>query len=145
MGMDIEWVRQHCLSLPYTTEQIQWGNDLLFKVGGKMFAGMPLEPARVWLSLKADPEEFAELIENPGVIPAPYMARAKWIAMENERALPRNEVLRLVSKSYEMVFAKLTKKLQADLAAGKKISRVTSVKKKRKPKNFSRHRKKSTK
>jgi predicted DNA-binding protein (MmcQ/YjbR family) len=145
MGMDIEWVRQHCLSLPYTTEQIQWGNDLLFKVGGKMFAGMPLEPARVWLSLKADPEEFAELIENPGVIPAPYMARAKWIAMENERALPRNEVLRLVSKSYEMVFAKLTKKLQADLAAGKKISRVASAKKKRKPKNFSRHRKKSTK
>ena len=116
--MNIEWVRQHCLSLPYTTEQIQWGNDLLFKVGGKMFAGMPLEPARVWLSLKADPEEFAELVENPGVIPAPYMARAKWIAIENERALPRDEVFRLVSKSYEMVFAKLTKKLQAELAAG---------------------------
>jgi predicted DNA-binding protein (MmcQ/YjbR family) len=118
--MDIEWVRQHCLSLPYTTEQIQWGNDLLFKVGDRMFAGMPLEPARVWLSLKADPEEFAELVEHPGVIPAPYMARAKWIAIENERALPRVEVLRLVSKSYEMVFAKLTRKLQAELAAGKK-------------------------
>jgi predicted DNA-binding protein (MmcQ/YjbR family) len=128
--MDIEWVRQHCLSLPYTTEQIQWGNDLLFKVGGKMFAGVPLEPARVWLSLKADPEEFAELIENQGVIPAPYMARAKWIAIENERALPRNEVLRLVSKSYELVFAKLTKKLQAELAAGKKISGPTSKKSK---------------
>jgi predicted DNA-binding protein (MmcQ/YjbR family) len=130
--MDIEWVRQHCLSLPYTTEQIQWGNDLLFKVGGKMFAGMPLEPARVWLSLKADPEEFAELIENQGVIPAPYMARAKWIAMENERALPRNEVLRLVSKSYELVFAKLTKKLQAELAAGRKMGVASS--KKTKPK-----------
>ncbi len=99
--MDIEWVRQHCLSLPYTTEQIQWGNDLLFKVGGKMFAGVPLEPAPVCLSVKADPEEFSELIEHPGVIPAPYMARAKWIAIENERALPRDEVLRLVSKSYE--------------------------------------------
>ena len=129
--MNIEWVRQHCLSLPYTTEQIQWGNDLLFKVGGKMFLVMPLEPARVWLSLKADPEEFAELIENQGVIPAPYMARAKWIAIENERALPRNEVLRLVSKSYEMVFAKLSKKLQAELAAGRKLSGTTSKKKKR--------------
>jgi predicted DNA-binding protein (MmcQ/YjbR family) len=120
--MNIEWVRQHCLSHPHTTEQIQWGNDLLFKVGGKMFAGMPLEPARVWLTLKADPEEFSELIEHQGVIPAPYMARAKWIAIENERALPRTEVFRLVSKSYEMVFANLTKKLQAELAAGKKKS-----------------------
>lgn len=122
--MDIEWVRQHCLSLPYTTEQIQWSNDLLFKVGGKMNAVVPLEPAPVWLSLKADPEEFAELVENPGVIPAPYMARAKWIALENERALPRNEVLRLVSKSYEMVFAKLSKNLRANLAAGKKLTRT---------------------
>jgi predicted DNA-binding protein (MmcQ/YjbR family) len=130
--MDIEWVRQHCLSLPYTTEQIQWGNDLLFKVGGRMFAGMPLEPARVWLSLKADPEEFVELVEHPGVIPAPYMARAKWIAIENERALPRSEVLRLISKSYEMVFAKLTKKLQAELAAGKK-SKTGGARSKPKP------------
>jgi predicted DNA-binding protein (MmcQ/YjbR family) len=129
--MDIEWVRQHCLSLPYTTEQIQWGNDLLFKVGGKMFAGMPLEPARVWLSLKADPEEFNELVEHPGVIPAPYMARAKWIAIEYERALPRDKVFRLVSKSYEMVFAKLTKKLQAELAAGKTKKTVGSSSKKK--------------
>jgi predicted DNA-binding protein (MmcQ/YjbR family) len=142
--MDIEWVRQHCLSLPYTTEQIQWGNDLLFKVGGKMFAVVPLEPARVWLSLKADPEEFVELIENPAVIPAPYMARAKWIAIENERALPRNEVLRLVSKSYEMVFAKLSKKLQAELAAGKKIT-ATPRKSKVKARKTSARRKKSKK
>jgi len=131
--MDIEWIRQHCLSHPYTTEQIQWGNDLLFKVGGKMFAGMPLEPARVWLSLKADPEEFAELVEHPGVIPAPYMARAKWIAIENERALPRDEVFRLITKSYEMVFAKLTKKLQAELAAEKK-SKIAPARRKSKAK-----------
>jgi predicted DNA-binding protein (MmcQ/YjbR family) len=130
--MDIEWVRQHCLSHPYVTEQIQWGNDLLFKVGGKMFAGVPLEPARVWLTLKADPEEFSELLEHQGVIPAPYMARAKWIAIENERALPRAEVFRLVSKSYELVFANLTKKLQAELAAGSKKKSGATLK--RKPK-----------
>jgi predicted DNA-binding protein (MmcQ/YjbR family) len=118
--MDIEWIRQHCLSHPYVTEQIQWGSDLLFKVGGKMFAGVPLEPARVWLTVKADPEEFPELIERQGIIPAPYLARAKWIAIENERTLPRTEVLRLVGKSYEMVFANLSKKLQQELAAGKK-------------------------
>ena len=143
--MNIEWVRQHCLSLPYTTEQIQWGNDLLFKVGGRMFAGMPLEPARIWLSLKADPEEFAELVENQGVIPAPYMARAKWIALEDERALPRNEVLRLVTKSYEMVFAKLSKKLQAELATGKKMTNTASKKTKVKAKKIPSRRNKSNK
>jgi|SRR5580704_12359694 predicted DNA-binding protein (MmcQ/YjbR family) len=124
--MDIEWVRLHCLSHPYVTEQVQWGNDLLFKVGGKMFAGVPLEPARVWLTLKADPEEFVELVEIQGVIPAPYLARAKWVAIEHERALPRAEVLRLVTKSYEMVFAKLPKNLQADLATGTKSKGGTS-------------------
>jgi predicted DNA-binding protein (MmcQ/YjbR family) len=129
--MDIEWVRQHCLSHPHTTEQIQWGSDLLFKVGGKMFAGVPLEPARVWVTLKADPEEFPELIERQGIIPAPYLARAKWIALENDRAIPRAEVLRLVSKSYELVFANLTKKSQAELAAGKKPKRAATLKKRR--------------
>jgi predicted DNA-binding protein (MmcQ/YjbR family) len=144
--MDIEWVRQHCLSLPYTTEQIQWGNDLLFKVGGKMFAGMPLEPAPVWLTLKADPEEFAELVERQGVIPAPYMARAKWIAIENERALPRDEVFRLVNKSYELVFANLTKKLQAELTAGaKRTSGAASSRGTKKPGKIRAHTKGSKK
>jgi predicted DNA-binding protein (MmcQ/YjbR family) len=117
--MNIEWIRTFCLSMPYATEQIQWGNDLLFKVGGKMFAGMPLKPAPVWLTFKADPEEFYDLVEQPGIIPAPYMGRAKWVAMQNENALPRDEVKRLVKKSCELVFAKLPKKLQAELASGK--------------------------
>jgi predicted DNA-binding protein (MmcQ/YjbR family) len=116
--MNIEWVRQHCLSLPHVKEQIQWGSDLLFKVGGKMFALTPLEPARVFLTFKCSPEEFAEMVERPGVIPAPYLARAKWVAVENENTLPRDEILRLLSKSYELVFAKLPKKLQGELQSG---------------------------
>lgn len=51
--MDIEWIRRYCLSLPHTTEQIQWGNDLVFKIEGKMFAVVVLEPAPVWMSLSA--------------------------------------------------------------------------------------------
>ena len=51
--MNIDQLRKICLSFPGATEQIQWGDDLLFKVGGKMFAVTPLEPARLWLSLKA--------------------------------------------------------------------------------------------
>jgi predicted DNA-binding protein (MmcQ/YjbR family) len=113
--MGIEWVRRHCLSFAHATEQVQWQDDLVFKVGGKMFAVTSLEPARVWLMFKASPEEFGELTDLPGIIPAPYLARAQWIALEGEDALPTAEIKRLLRKSYDLVFAKLTKKAQAAL------------------------------
>jgi predicted DNA-binding protein (MmcQ/YjbR family) len=115
--MDIDRLRKLCLSLPGTTEQIQWQDDLLFKVGGKVFAITPLEPARLWLCIKADPEEFADLTERPGIIPAPYLARAKWIAVESKVALSPPEVERLIRKSYELVSAKLPRKVREKLAA----------------------------
>src|SRR3974390_126107 len=105
--MNIDQLRELCLSFPGATEQIQWENDLLFKVGGKMFVVIPLEPARLWLTLKADPEEFAELTERPGVVPAPYLARAKWVAIESATTLPQAEVATLLRKSYDLVVAKL--------------------------------------
>jgi len=114
--MNIDQLRKICLGFPGATEQIQWEDDLLFKVGGKMFAITPLEPARLWLSLKVDQEEFAELIERPGIIPAPYLARAKWIAIESAEALPPMEVADLVRKSYELVLAKLPQKARAAVA-----------------------------
>lgn len=114
--MHIDQLRKLCLSLPGVTEQIQWGSDLLFKVGGKMFAVARLEPAPVWLSLKATPENFAELTERQGVIPAPYLARAKWIALETQEALSHSELEQLIRDSYELVRAKLPRKLQDGLA-----------------------------
>src|SRR3954468_5065865 len=113
--MDVEWIRKHCMSLPHTTETVQWGYDLVFKVGGKMYAVTPLEPAPVCLSFKCTPEDFAELTERPGIIPAPYMARAQWVALEADDALTAAEIKRYLKRSYELVFAKLTKKLQAEL------------------------------
>jgi predicted DNA-binding protein (MmcQ/YjbR family) len=113
--INIEWVRKYCLSLPNVSEHVQWEIDLVFKIGGKMFAVMPMEPARVWLSFKTSPEVFAELVERAGIIPAPYLARAMWVAMEEEGALPQAEVERLLRQARELVFAKLTKKMQAEL------------------------------
>ncbi len=110
--MDADWLRELCLSFAGTTEQIQWGYDLVFKVGGKMFAVTPLEPAPVCLSFKASPENFAELTERQNIIPAPYMARAQWAALQTRDALTREELSRLLRESYEMVFAKLPKKTQ---------------------------------
>src|SRR5258708_34124165 len=108
--MDVDWLRKLCLSFPGATEQIQWGYDLLFKVGGKMFAVTPLEPAPVCLSFKASPENFAELTERPNIIPAPYLARAQWVALQTRDALPAGELARVLRGSFAMGFAKLTKK-----------------------------------
>src|SRR5271154_2362871 len=113
--MDIDWIRKFCLSLPGATEQIQWEDDLLFKVGGKMFAVVPLEPARLYVSFKASAGDFAELVERPGIIPAPYLARAQWVALESESALRRNELENLLRQAHSLILAKLPKKLQAKL------------------------------
>jgi len=116
--MNIDQLRKLCLSFPSATEQIQWGDDLLFKVAGKMFAITPLEPARVWLSLKVTPENFAELTERPDIIPAPYLARAKWIALESRDALSPTELALLLRSSYDLVVANLPRKTRDSLEQG---------------------------
>lgn len=127
--MNVDWLRELCLSFPGATEQIQWGNDLLFKVGGKMFAVAPLEPAPVWLSFKASPEHFAELTERQGIIPAPYLARAQWVALETKDALPANELASLLGESYELIVAKLPRKTRASLSGPQRAVRKPGNKK----------------
>ena len=127
--MNVDWLRELCLSFPGATEQIQWGYDLLFKVGGKMFAVTPLEPAPVCLSFKASPENFAELTERPNVIPAPYLARAQWVALQTRDALPPEELARLLRDSYDMVFAKLPKKTRDAVSSAKPLARKARDKK----------------
>jgi predicted DNA-binding protein (MmcQ/YjbR family) len=133
-GMNVDWLREVCLAFPGATEQIQWGSDLLFKVGGKMFAVTPLEPAPVCLSFKASPETFAELTERPNIIPAPYLARAQWVALETRDALPAQELARLLRESYEMVFAKLPRKTREAISGAKPTARQSRSKKRAKKK-----------
>ena len=116
--MDIETIRRCCLAFPHATENVQWGYDLCFKIDGKLFAVTPLEPAPVRLSFKASPENFAELCERPGIIPAPYMARAQWVALQQLNAIPDSELRELLRESYRMVFERLPKKRQLDLQGG---------------------------
>ena len=115
--MNVEAIRKFCMSLPHSTEQVQWVRDLVFKVGGKMFCVMNLEPERgeVLMSFKATEEEFITLQETEGIVPAPYMAKNKWVALERLDVLPADELRRLLRTSYELVFAKLPKKEQAKL------------------------------
>lgn len=114
--MDIESLRKYCLSFPHATENVQWGYDLCFKVDGKLFAVAPLEVAPLRLSFKCSAENFAELCEREGVRPAPYMARAQWIAIEQLNTLPDTELRSLLAESYRLVWERLPKKRQAELA-----------------------------
>jgi predicted DNA-binding protein (MmcQ/YjbR family) len=114
--MNVDFVRGCCRSFPHVTETVQWEDDLVFKVGGKMFAVMPLEPAPVRLSFKCSPEDFAELTERPGIVPAPYLARAHWVSLESEYALPAAELKQRLRDAYALVYAKLPKKTRDGLA-----------------------------
>ena len=114
--MNRESVRKYCLSLPHVTEQVQWQIDLVFKIGGKMFAIVVLEPHTTCLAFKCLPEDFEELIERPGIIPAPYIARAKWVALESFDAMPRKELEPRLKRAYELIFENLPKKTRRELA-----------------------------
>jgi len=107
--VNIDTLRKHCLSFPDATENVQWGADLVFKIGGKMFTVACLEPGETKVSFKCTPEEFAELVEQDGIKPADYVARYHWVTLLRWDALPDREVRRLVQDSYEMVRAKLPK------------------------------------
>jgi len=114
--MDIEQVHAHCLSFPHVTEEVLWGNDLVFKIGGKMFAVIGLAPASDHcMSFKCTPEKFAELVEQEGINPAPYVARYHWVALERFTALGEKELKTLLRNAYDLVLEKLPKKARAQL------------------------------
>jgi len=116
--MNIERFRQLCLSMPGATERVQWGNDLVFKVGGRMFAVAALDAgASHRVSFKCSEDHFVELQENEGVVPAPYLARAKWVALERFDALDDRTIDACVREAHALVKSKLTKKEHAALDA----------------------------
>ncbi len=111
--MTIDTLRKFCRSLPDVTEDIKWGQDLVFSIGGKMFVVVNIEPPNQ-ISFKCTPETFGELVEREGLIPAPYLARAMWVQEQSlGETLERSELEALVRSSYDLVRAKLPKKRRA--------------------------------
>jgi len=104
--MNVDFIRRFCLSFPQAKENLQWGDDLCFKVGGKIFAVLALSAVPQKLSFKCTPETFTALVEQAGIIPAPYVGRYKWVLLERLDVLPKEELEALMSQSYEMVAAK---------------------------------------
>lgn len=112
--MEIEQLRKFCKSLKATTEDIKWDNDLCFSVGGKMYCVTSLE-APYKIAFKVKDEEFEELSSREGFIPAPYMARAKWVLVTEPSKLHKKDWEQYIKQSYELVKVKLTKKLRTEL------------------------------
>jgi predicted DNA-binding protein (MmcQ/YjbR family) len=107
--MNVELLRRYCLSFPQAKENLQWGDDLCFKVGGEIFAVLALSAVPQKLSFKCTPEKFAELVERDGILPAPYVGRYKWVLLERLDAVPETELNDLIRQSFEMVTAKIAK------------------------------------
>src|ERR1700735_1237700 len=112
--MKIDAIREFCLAFPGATEKLQWGDDLCFKIGGKIFVMLGLDNPR--MCFKCTPETFSELIELEDIRPAPYVGRYKWVMLDRLDALRWDELQELIRQSYEMVAAKVT---------GKKVRKQT--------------------
>ena len=140
--MNAEWVRLFLLGLPEAVETVQWGDNLVFwvgdkAIGGKMFALMNMDHGRLGgggravISYPAGPERYGELLEIDGVIPAPYLARVYWVAIERWDVFRRSEWELELQAAHAMTLAKLptkTRKVLALSAAEKK--RLVTVRRK---------------
>ena len=107
---------EHCRKLPGATEDVKWGNDLIFSVGGKMFAGFQL-PDGEPIGFKVEPGIFQAMVGKNGVITAPYMAKHKWVLVQDPKKVGDTELKELIAKSHALILSRLPKKLQVKLAA----------------------------
>jgi predicted DNA-binding protein (MmcQ/YjbR family) len=125
--MDAERIRAFLLTLPHAGETRQWGNNLVFwvgdkTIGGKMFALINLDDpggtrlAKAAFSFAADPERFHELLEIEGIIPAPYLARAHWVALEHWNVLRKPDLEELLRTAANLIYDKLPKRTKDVLA-----------------------------
>jgi predicted DNA-binding protein (MmcQ/YjbR family) len=120
--MDAERLREYLLRLPHVVETMQWGASLVFwvgdkAIGGKMFAVVNLDDGqKAVLSFAAGPERYAELLETEGVFPAPYLARAHWVALKHWGVFRSSELEELLEHGRRLIYNKLPKRTREVLA-----------------------------
>ena len=112
--MNIDFLQELCSKWPGVTTDVKWGNDFVFSVAEKMFCVSSLEPPTK-IAFKVNDEEFEEVSMREGFMPAPYMARNKWVLVTNPGKLTKKEWEHYVKQSYELVKSKLPKKIQEKL------------------------------
>jgi predicted DNA-binding protein (MmcQ/YjbR family) len=124
--MNLDSLRRYCATLPGATRDVKWGADEVYSVGGRMFAVFGVEGGTAEsVSFKCDPDRFLELTDQPGIVPAPYLARAHWVQLREASALPQAAARSLVCRSRALVFARLTRKAQAAASEAQPTKRRT--------------------
>lgn len=113
--MNLEEIRAFCHSLPGVTEDIKWGDHLCFSAGGKMFLVTAPDEFPISASIKASDGDFELLSARPGFKPAPYMARNKWVYMDDIRLMEEAEWTALLREAWSIVVSRLPKKTQKEL------------------------------
>lgn len=103
-----------CRKLPHATEDVKWESNLVFSIGGKMFALFEL-PDISHVSFRTTPWLFATLIAKDGITPAPYLARHNWVLVTQPKALPAAMLKQLLRESYQLVAAGLPAKKRKEL------------------------------
>ena len=116
--MNFDSLRKFCATLPGATVDIKWGADECHCVGGRMFAVFgPREKGGRNVSFKCDAARFLELTDVPGIVPAPYLARAHWVQVRDARALTDAQARELLSRAHAIIFARLTRRARDAIAA----------------------------
>ncbi len=113
--MDLEELRELCLSYTYATEDVKWKKDLCFCIGGKMFCVAGLDQTPTAASFKVRDDEFDAMSSRDGFQLAPYVARYKWVMIDDIRKMSRKEWALYTRQSYELVKGKLPKKVLKNL------------------------------
>ena len=113
--MHVEDIQALCKELPLVKEDIKWGNDLVFSIGGKMFCVVGIDQLPVSASFKVSEEEFEEVSSKEGFKPAPYVARYKWIWVDDISRLSKSDWKKYIVQAYELVKQKLPKKIRKEL------------------------------
>lgn len=119
-----------CRSLPGATEDVKWGDNLIFSVGGKMFAGFDL-PELQPLSFKVDPVAFQTLVASPAFAPAPYMARNHWVTVTDRELVPIEMLEELLIEAHALVASKLSRKARQAPGYWARRRRLKSVARRR--------------
>ena len=113
--MQLASLRGFALSLPHTSPSEQWGG-VAFKVEGKVFLHVVMDAMTIEsVVFKCEPNDFDVLTDIDGVAQAPYFAKRHWVAVTDPGALPAAELRRRIRHSYDLVVAKLPKKVQVAL------------------------------
>ena len=95
-----------CRSLPAVNTEQKWDDELRFYVGEKLFCMLALNPPHR-ISFKCEQAMFHHLISQPGIVPAPHLARYHWVQLKQDDILPEPELMQLLQDAYEITVSSL--------------------------------------